>query len=83
MTVALPTIELRDLGTAGDGLTPEALLGEIVASLQESANAEFAKIPSLQSILAAPITEPVKKTLEGTEKTLESLGERLKGLIGD
>jgi len=83
LTVALPALELRDLGTEGGGMTPEALLGVIVASLEQTANAEFAKVPSLQGILGAPIAEPVKRTLESTEKALESLGDHLKGLIGD
>ncbi len=81
--VALPPLELKDLGSDGAALSPEVLLETVWTSLEASAQAEFAKVPSLRAILAVPITEPVKKALEGTEETFESLGEKLKELLGD
>ena len=83
LTVSLPTIDLRDLGTEKDGLTTAALLGKIAEQVRASANREFAKVPSLQAILGAQIEEPVKKALEDTEGTIKSLGDRVKGLLGN
>jgi len=83
LTVSLPTIDLRDLGTEEEGLTTAVLLGKVAERLQESANEEFAKIPSLQAILATPIKEPVKRAMEGTGKAVETLGDRVKRLLGN
>ncbi len=92
ITTALPDIHLKGIGEQKGGLAPAAVANEIIAVLYENVmspgitKALDEQIQKLGGVLGETQKEVTKQTsavVKDAEKTVEALGDRMKGIFGE